>query len=127
MSRLLYASPAQWGLTTTKDKLTLERKQRKLIKMDYLPDKETTFEKKLQTAEENLFNKMIFNEEHVLCQFLPPKKEDNVVCVPKLIASSSLLKMTLILSPEFFTVHLTKRKYYVDIVTQLRVQVNKLL
>jgi len=42
----------------------------------YLPDKETTFEKKVQTAEENLFKKMLANEEHVLCQFLPPKKED---------------------------------------------------
>src|SRR6218665_3554228 len=46
------------------------------IKMNYLPDKETTFEKKVQTAKENLFKKMIANEEHVLCQFLPPKKED---------------------------------------------------
>jgi len=33
MSRLLYASPAWWGLTTTKDRLNLERQQRKLIKM----------------------------------------------------------------------------------------------
>jgi len=33
--------------------------------MNYLPDKETTFEKKVQTAEENLFKKIISNEEHV--------------------------------------------------------------
>jgi len=33
--------------------------------MNYLLDKETTFEKKDQTAEENLFKKMISNEEHV--------------------------------------------------------------
>src|SRR6218665_149462 len=59
---------------------------------------------------------MISNKEHVLSQFLPPKKEDEG-CVLKLIASSSLLKMTLILSLEFFTVHLTKIKYYFDIVT----------
>ena len=59
MSRLLYASPAWWGLTTTKDKLNLERQQRKLIKMNYLPDKETTFEKKVHTAEEKLFKKII--------------------------------------------------------------------
>jgi len=32
MSRLLYAFPAWWGLTTTKDKLVLERQQRNLIK-----------------------------------------------------------------------------------------------
>ena len=76
--------------------------------MKYLPHKETTFEKKVQTAEENLFKKMISNEEHVLCQFLPPKKEDKyIVCVPKLIASSSLLKMTLILSLEYFTLAYT--------------------
>ena len=58
MSRLLYASTAWWGLTTTKDKLNLERQQRKLIKMNYLRDKETTFEKKVQTAEANLFKKI---------------------------------------------------------------------
>src|SRR6218665_2091622 len=68
MSHLLYASPAWWGLTTTKDKLNFERQQRKLIKMNYLPDKETTFEKKVHTAEEKLFKKMISrpNEETVL-------------------------------------------------------------
>jgi len=50
ISRLLYSSPAWWGLTTTKDKLNLETQQRQLLKMNYLPDKETTFEKKVQTA-----------------------------------------------------------------------------
>jgi len=44
--------------------------------MNYRPDKETPFEKKPQTSEENLLKKMISNEEHVLCQFLPPVKED---------------------------------------------------
>src|SRR6218665_1627195 len=85
MSRLLYASPAWWGLTTTKDKLNLERQQRKLIKMKYLPDKETTFAKKVHTAEEKLFKKMISrpNEEHVLSQFLPPKKEDKYSLRPE--------------------------------------------
>jgi len=51
--------------------------------MNYLPYKETTFEKKVQTAEENLFKKMISNEEHVLCQFLPPKKEGKYSLRPK--------------------------------------------
>ena len=71
--------------------------------MNYMPDKETTFEKKVHTAEEKLFKKMTSNEEHV--HSLPPKKEDKIVCVPKLIASNSLLEMTLILSLEFFTVY----------------------
>ena len=33
------------------------------------------------------------------------RRKTSIVYVPKLIASSSLLKMTLILSLEFFTVH----------------------
>jgi len=45
--------------------------------MYYLPENETIFEngptfEKIQTAEENIFKKIISNEEHVLCQFLPP-------------------------------------------------------
>jgi len=32
---------------------------------------------------ENLFKRMISNEEHVLCQFLPPKKEDKYSLCPK--------------------------------------------
>jgi len=44
--------------------------------MNYLPDKEATFEKKVHTAEDNLFKKLISNEEHFLCQFLPTQKDD---------------------------------------------------
>jgi len=51
--------------------------------MNYLPDKETTFEKKVHTAKEKLFKKMISNEEHILSQFLPPKKEDKYSLHPK--------------------------------------------
>jgi len=40
--------------------------------MNYLPDKLTAFEKKVQTDEANLFKKIMITEEHVLCQFLPP-------------------------------------------------------
>ena len=80
--------------------------------MNYLPDKETTFEKKVQTAEENLFS-LMKNMSFASSSLL--RRKSNIVCVPKLIASSSLLSMTFILSLEFFTVHLTKRKYYFDI------------
>jgi len=71
MSRLLYASTAWWELTTTKDKLNLERQQGKLIEMNHLPDRESTFEKKVQSAIENLFNEMISYEEHVLTSSYP--------------------------------------------------------
>ena len=50
-----------------KDKLNFERQQRKLIKMNYLLDKETTFEKKILIVKANLFKKIISYEEHVLC------------------------------------------------------------
>ena len=58
MSRLLYASPDWWGLNATKNELNLERHQRKLIKMNYLPDKGTTFEKKVHTAKINYSRKL---------------------------------------------------------------------
>jgi len=48
-----------------------------------LPDKETTFEKKIHTAKEKLFKKMTSNEEHFLSQFLLPKKEDKYSLRPK--------------------------------------------
>jgi len=85
--------------------------------MNYLPDKETTFEKKVQTAKENYSRKLYLMKNVFFVSSSLLRRKTNIVYVPELIASSSLLKMTLILSIEFFTVHWAKIKYHVNIVT----------
>jgi len=62
--------------------------------MNHLPDKEATFEKRPKMM------KRMFSASSPLM-----RRMINIVYVPELIASSSLLKMTLNLSLEFFTVH----------------------
>ena len=55
----------------------------KLIKMNFLSDKESTFEKMVQISKANLFKKIISNEEHVFCQFLLPKKKNKYSLCPR--------------------------------------------
>ena len=82
--------------------------------MNYRPDKETTFEKRPQTAEENLLKKMISNEEHVLCQFLTPVKEDKQCLRPRAQCSQLPIKDDANFIPRIFYSTL---KYPVNIVT----------
>jgi len=73
IARLLYASPAWWGLTTDKDRDRLDKLYTRIKRMDCLPDNAPTLPSLVGQADERLFRSIELNSSHVLRDLLPPK------------------------------------------------------
>jgi Reverse transcriptase (RNA-dependent DNA polymerase) len=72
LSRLLYAAPAWYGLTTAGERKSLERFQTKMQRMSYLPNDSESIGSLIVAAETRLFRSVINNDTHVLRPFFPP-------------------------------------------------------
>ena len=55
IARLLYASPAWWGLTIEKDRSRLDKLYTRIKRMNYLPDNAPPFPSLVGKADERLF------------------------------------------------------------------------
>jgi Reverse transcriptase (RNA-dependent DNA polymerase) len=72
VARLMYASPAWWGLTTFEDKQRMERLLRRAQRMGYLPEDAASAEERATKADEGLFRAVNNNVTHVLRCLFPP-------------------------------------------------------
>ena len=75
VSRLLYASPAWWGLSNQHDRNRIDQFLRRAIKLNYYPANGRMFEELCAEADRNLLKNITQNPSHVLHRFLPKIKE----------------------------------------------------
>lgn len=76
ISRLTYAAPAWWGFMTSADRQRIEAILRRAVRADLWPSAATsdppTFDYLCSSADEELFNKIVTNSNHILHALLPP-------------------------------------------------------
>jgi len=75
ISRMMYASPAWWGLASSRDKTRLEGFMNRLRRAGYLKPDDLTAETLAQAADEALFCAVQNNELHVLRGLCPVQRE----------------------------------------------------
>ena len=74
LSRIMYASPAWWGLASQRDIDRINGFLKKAKKLGYYPDNGLFFEDLCELADDRLFSKIENNPNHVLYKFLPEIK-----------------------------------------------------
>ena len=74
LSKIVYASPAWWGLMGREELLRIDSFLRRAKKLGYYHTNGKMFEELCLTADDKLFKKIQANNNHVLHQFLPEKK-----------------------------------------------------
>jgi hypothetical protein len=62
VSKLLYAAPAWWGLASATDRHRLDRFLAKTVRMGYLPSGTATVDERVSSAEDRLFQSIVWNE-----------------------------------------------------------------
>jgi len=72
LSRLLYASPAWWGFTSADDRQRIERLQRKMQRMHFLPSDAEPLVAVVDAADSRLLKTVIGADAHVLRRLFPP-------------------------------------------------------
>src|SRR6218665_3007566 len=72
ISRLLYASPAWWGLTSAEDRVRLESFLKKLRRHQFLSSSIWSFESMADAAGVWFLRAVVASDAHVLRQFFPP-------------------------------------------------------
>ena len=75
VSKLTYASPSWWGFANASDINRINAIFRKAIKWGYYKKEGADFEHLCKNKDITLFKAVLSNSNHVLNQFLPPKKE----------------------------------------------------
>src|SRR6218665_4083048 len=70
--RLLYASPAWWGLTSAEDRARLESFLKNLRRHQFLSSSVGSFESMADAADVRLLRAVVASDAHVLRQFFPP-------------------------------------------------------
>ena len=73
LSKIVYASPAWWGLMGREELLRIDSFLRCAKKLGYYHTNGKMFEELCLTADDKLFKKIQANNNHVLHQFLPEK------------------------------------------------------
>ena len=71
LSKLQYASCAWWGFTKASDRQRINNFIRRSVKSGFCPAGLQSFGGLCETAEEKLFNQVLYNPLHVLHQLLP--------------------------------------------------------
>ena len=72
VSRLTYAAPAWWGLTTAEDRKRLERLLQRIKHAGYLPPNSPDIDQLVCDADASLLKAVIRNDFHVLRSLFPP-------------------------------------------------------
>ena len=71
LAKLLYSSPVWWGFATTSDKQRTEAFVRRGVPLGLYGDSDPTPTQLAEDADKTLFKRIMYNEHHVLQQFLP--------------------------------------------------------
>jgi hypothetical protein len=82
-SKLTYASPAWWGLTTAADRDRLEAFLRRSVTLGFRSDSAPTLGGICSERDDNLFIKLTSNPNHPLYQLLPPRHETSYSLRPR--------------------------------------------
>ena len=82
-SKLAYASPAWWGLTTAADRARLEAFLRRSVNIGFRSDTAPTLGVICSERDDALFAKITSNANHLLHQLLPPRRETNYSLRPR--------------------------------------------
>ena len=82
-SKLAYASPAWWGLTTAADRARLEAFLRRSVNTGFRSDTAPTLGVICSERDDALFAKITSNANHLLHQLLPPRRETNYSLRPR--------------------------------------------
>src|SRR6218665_3439446 len=72
LSRLLYASPSWWGMTSADERLKIERFINKSRRLGYLPANQPTMETMTDEADRRLLRAVVTCNNHVLMCLFPP-------------------------------------------------------
>ena len=72
VSRLFYASPTWWGLTSAEDRSKLERFQRKMQRLQFLSSDIEPLTMMAEAADARLMRAVSVNDAHVLRRLFPP-------------------------------------------------------
>ena len=84
VARMLYAAPAWWGFAGQQERGRLQAILDRLIRMNYLPEDNPTFEALCSTADGRLFAALLLNPGHVLNPLLPPLRPQPYSMRPRL-------------------------------------------
>ena len=83
VSKLSFASPAWWGLTSAADRGRLEAYLRRSTTLGFRALTAPTLSTICSEADDQLFRKMASNSEHVLHHLLPPKRDAHYSLRPR--------------------------------------------
>lgn len=72
LARLLYASPAWWGFASAQDRQKVYGFLRRSARVGFCSPELPSFDDLCLEADQNLFNKILSNQDHVLHRLLPP-------------------------------------------------------
>jgi len=72
IAKLLYASSAWWGFASAMDKQRINAFLRRGLRSGLCPMDVSTFEELIDSQDEQLFDAILANQNHVLHQLLPP-------------------------------------------------------
>ena len=81
LSKILYASPAWWGLMGREELLRIDSFLKRAKKLGYYHTNGKMFEELCLTEDDKLFKKIQANNNHVLRQFLPEKNRSITIFV----------------------------------------------
>jgi len=75
INRLSYASPAWWGFASADDRHRLEAFLRRSARLGYRDNSSATFASICDDADDQLFERITHNSQHLLHPLLPPERE----------------------------------------------------
>ena len=75
LARILYASSAWSGFANVGQRVRINAIIRKLVRLNYLPADQMSFDDLCDRADSSLFSSMLHNPSHVLSCLLPPVKQ----------------------------------------------------
>lgn len=120
LSRLLYTSPAWWGLTSAEDRGHLELFLRKLQRHQFLP---LLIGSIAEAADVRLLLAVVASDPYVFHQFSYQLPKRRIICVLEVILFFSLLRMTVSLFQEY---HLNNNIYDITLNNMFKETLKKL-
>ena len=81
LARFLYASPAWWGFAGAQDRQKVYGFLRRSARVGFYSSDSSSFDDLCIQADQNLFNKVLHNPDHVLHRLLPPVAYTSYYCL----------------------------------------------
>jgi len=81
IAKLLYTSSAWWGFASAMDKQRINAFLRRGLRSGFCPTDVSTFEDLIDSQDEQLFDAILANQNHVVYQLLPPLSDASQIYI----------------------------------------------